>query len=92
MSYSFNVRAADKADARAKVAAELDKVVASQPIHEIDRAQAEAAAEAFLSLLGEPGAQQEISVSVSGSICRWDSDVVTGTMVSVNAAILSKTE
>ena len=94
MSYSFNVRAADKADACAKVTAELDKVVASQPIHEADRAQAQTAAEAFTALLGEPGENQEISVSVSGSISKWADGAqlqsVTGAGVSISASILTK--
>ena len=71
MSYSFNVRAADKAAARAAVAAELDKVVEAQPLHSIDRIHAEAAADAFLDLIGDPGEGQEVSVSVNGSVARF---------------------
>lgn len=95
MSYSFNVRAADKADACAKVAAELDKVVASQPIHQADRDPAQAAAEAFTALLGEPREGQEISVSVSGSASKWadgqQTETVTGAGVSISASLLAKT-
>ncbi len=91
MSYSFNVRAADKAGARAAVAAELDKVVAQQPIHAADRAQAAAAVDAFLDLIGDPGEGQEVSVSVNGSVSRYDSDSLTSASVGVNVCILTKT-
>lgn len=74
MSYSFYVRAANKAEAKEKVAAELAKVVAAQPIHEIDRAQAQAAADAFVDLLDSKDTR-EISMSVNGSV--WSRDGLT---------------
>jgi len=91
MTYSFNVRAADKAAARAAVAAELDKVVEAQPIHAADRAQAAAAADAFLDLIGDPGEGQEVSVSVCGSVSRYGSEALTSASFNVNASILAKT-
>lgn len=66
MSYSFYVRAATKAEAKEKVKEKLDEVVASQPVHEADRAQAQAAAEAFIDLLREDETQ-DVSVNVNGS-------------------------
>lgn len=68
MSYSFYVRAATKADVIAKVVAELDKVVANQPVHSADYAQAKASAEAFLGILPEANDKQDFYVSVSGSV------------------------
>lgn len=85
MSYSFNVRAADKASARELVAAELAKVVASQPIHEHDIAQAQAAADAFIGLVGEVDGL-EISVSVNGSVYTIDG-VFRGAAVGVNVGL-----
>lgn len=85
MSYSFNVRAADKAAACAAVAAELEKVVASQPIHEHDVAQAQAAADAFIDLVGEV-AGLELSVSVNGSVYTVDG-VFRGASVGVNVGL-----
>jgi hypothetical protein len=67
MSYSFNLRAATKADAKARVAAELAKVVQGQPIHEADRAQAQAAADAFIDVLPDDPSQ-DVSVNMSGSV------------------------
>lgn len=67
MSYSFSVRGTSKADAKAKVAADFDKVVAGQPIHARDREAALAAAGAFIDLLGDEH-EREVSVSVSGYV------------------------
>ena len=43
MSYSFAVRAATKAEAREKIAAEFDRVEVAQACHVTDRAAAQAA-------------------------------------------------
>lgn len=68
MSYSFNVRAASKAAAIAAVAAKLDEVAAQQPSHAVDKAQALAAATAFVEVLPEPSDAQDVTVSVNGSV------------------------
>lgn len=66
MSYSFNVKAANKVDAKTAVAAEFDKVViAIQPVHAHDRAAALANANAAIDLLAEKEGK-DISVSVNG--------------------------
>lgn len=76
MSYSFNVRAASKAAVVAAASAELDKVVAAQPVHAAERAQAQAAVEAFVGLVAEPeGTDQELSVSVNGSVGSIDGEL-----------------
>ncbi len=60
MSYSFSVRGATKAEAMEKVNAEMDKVVAGQPIHSADRFQAVEAAEKFVyAVLPNPSDKQE---------------------------------
>jgi glycosyltransferase A (GT-A) superfamily protein (DUF2064 family) len=67
MSYSFGIRAATKALAIAAVAAKLDEVVQSQPVHKADRAQAQAAAEGFVNVLKDDDTK-DITVSVNGSV------------------------
>lgn len=68
MSYSIGVRAATKALVLEKVAEELNKVAAAQPVHDRDRGEAYEAAKAFVGVLAEPAAGQEVVVSVSGSL------------------------
>jgi hypothetical protein len=66
MSYSFSARGATKQEAKDAAAAEFDKVVASQPIHAVDRAPALAAVGAFVDMLAD--SPKAIYVSVSGSL------------------------
>jgi len=69
MSYSFNVKAANKADAKAAVAVEFENVIASQPVHARDKAAALANADAVIDLLvDEAPAGQVISVSCNGYV------------------------
>ena len=89
MSYSFGVRAATKEAAVAAVSAKLDEVVASQPDHAADRAQAQSAAEAFIALLADD-ASRDVVVSVSGWLS-WDTTTrFTDANVSVSANLASK--
>jgi hypothetical protein len=94
MSYSFNVRAHTDEEVIDSIAAEFDKVIASQPIHEADRGQAAAAAEAFLEIIPAPTEDQDYSVSVSGSV-GWtgtlgEGAVVTSASVQVSASLVAK--
>jgi len=93
MSYSFGFKAANKADAKAKIAAELDKVVAMQGVHSKDRVQAEAAGTAFVDLLDDDDSK-DVSVSMSGSLSgNWsgnDLTSFTGANVSVSAGLVAK--
>lgn len=94
MSYSFNIRAATKAAAKAMVAAELDKVVNSQAVHARDRDQAQAAADAFIDTLDEDDSK-DVTVAISGYLSgQWMPDgglqIVTGASVSVNASMAAK--
>ena len=66
MSYSFNVRAATKDEVRKNVGAEMDKVVASQPVHAADAKLAHDTVSSFIDLLRDDDTQ-DISVSVHGS-------------------------
>jgi hypothetical protein len=91
MSYSFNVRGTSKADVKAKVEAELDKVVTSQSVHACDRDQAEAAAAAFIDIVADDDSK-DIQVSVNGSV-GWDRDPthVTAASVAVSASLIART-
>ena len=95
MSYSFSARGATEAETMKKVDAELDKVVASQPVHEADRMQARAAAMAFLNVLPDPSDKQEFYVSVSGSV-GWSGTLgaadqaLTSASVNVGASLVAK--
>lgn len=76
------------------IAAELDKMVGQQPVHEHDQKQAQAVAETFLLLIGEPGEGQQVSVSVCGWL-QWNGGVTaphefTGANVNVSASIVAK--
>lgn len=95
MSYSFQVRAATKSEAKDKVAAKFKEVVAAQACHERDREPALAAANAMIDLLDDTAAEdREVSVMMSGYLSgRWvvsDVSSVTATSVSVQTAWMSK--
>ena len=90
MSYSFSVRCATKVQAMERVVEELDKVVTAQPIHAVDRKQAQAAAEAFVGVIPDPNEQQAVSVYVSGSVSWRDGNVVTSAGVNVSASVVAK--
>lgn len=83
MSYSFTVSAETKAEAKEMLAAEFDKVVDGQPIHAADRDAAQAAAEAFVDILSEPGVDQQIIVNVHGAV----SSLVEGEFIGANVGI-----
>ena len=68
MSYSFTVRGITAAAALAPAAAQMDEVVRQQPPHKVDRDAALANAQAHLDLLAQPTEDQEIVLSMNGSI------------------------
>lgn len=90
MSYSFGIQADSKGEVAGLVEAELDKVVASQPIHENDRKVAQDAAEACVEQLVEPGEGEVVSVSVSGSLGWRAEGEFTSANVSVSASVRQK--
>lgn len=67
MSYSFTIRAASKALALAAVAAELDKVVERDPVHKVDRPQAQHVAELMVGLLPDDDSR-DVSVAMNGYV------------------------
>lgn len=68
MSYYFNFNADSKAAAKEVLQAEFDKVVAQQPVHAADRAQAQAAASAMIDLVPDPSAEEVVYVTCSGNV------------------------
>lgn len=91
MSYSFQVKAATKAEAKAAVAAEFDKVVEQQPTHAQDKAAVIANANAVIDLLVEDDAQ-DVGVSCNGyvswvGVCGADPEPLplVGASISANA-------
>lgn len=87
MSYSFSVTAPSKAEAKEKIAAEFDKILASQPVHAADRASAQAAAEAFVDVLSGPADGEEIAVTVNGYVSLRAEGEFTGASVGVTASV-----
>lgn len=67
MSYSFSVMAADKAAAKAAVAAKFDEMVASQPVHARDRAAVLANANAVIDLLADDDTK-DVRVNFNGYV------------------------
>lgn len=69
MSYSFQVKGATKAEARAAAVAELDKVVDAQPVHAKDRDAALANIDGALAALGSDGDdKRDVALSCNGSV------------------------
>lgn len=66
MSYSFNVRAADKAAAKHAVTEKVFDIAATQPIHQRDRDVIEANAHAVIDLLADDDDTKDIVVSCNG--------------------------
>lgn len=67
MSYSFQVKAATKADAKALVEEEFEKVVRHQPCHARDKAAAIANANAVIDLLADDDTM-DVSVFCHGYV------------------------
>jgi hypothetical protein len=90
MSYSFNVKAATKDEAKAAVVVGFDQVVANQPVHAADKAAVLANANTIIDLLGDNDAK-DISVSCNGWV-QWQStssdgiDTFTGVSVGCTAS------
>lgn len=91
MSYSFIVRAADKAEAKRMIADELQKVVDVQPIHGVDRAQAQAVADAFIDILTDDDTKG-VQVNMHGSVSYTGTEpVMISASVGVTVAVLAST-
>lgn len=90
MSYSFTVKAANKAEAKEKVDEAFSGIVAGQTVHKVDRDAAVAAAGAFIDMLGEPQENDEIQVMMNGSLSWSSENVYTGASVTVQAYLRNK--
>ena len=88
MPYSFNIKAPSRATARALIVEQLGDVVAAQPIHAHDQGAAQAVVDAYMALVREPGASEQLSVSVNGSVT-IDETGATATWVHVNVNVVS---
>lgn len=96
MSYSFNFRAATKAEAKQKAEEELDRVVLAQPVHAQDYDAALATISAYLDMLVDDE-DMDIQVSCHGSVSySWMPDVeptkvpLTQSSLGVSAYLISK--
>lgn len=89
MSYSFTLRAANKADAKAAIEAKVTEVVAQQPVHAADQAAILANAQAILDLLPESKEGCEIGVTMNGYVSgTWQGNALEElTQASVSAQI-----
>lgn len=94
MSYRFEFAAASREQAKQQIAQQFDAIEAEQPAHSLDRAQAAAAADAFLAACPEPGEKQQLYVSMYGSL-NYQREPVTaagvlGASVSVSIALIAR--
>lgn len=65
MSYSISFTVPTKAEAKARVASEMDNIVASQPVHAKDRDPVIAVAGSFIDLLRDDDSK-DVQVQISG--------------------------
>ena len=91
MSFSFTVRGANKPACRQEVVNELDAITQVQPIHAKDVEPILAAVDNHLALLGDPGAEQEAIIHVSGWLAVAN-DVITSASFSVGVSLAQKPE
>ncbi len=88
MIYSISAKAATKAAARAVLVAELDKVVAQQPVHERDREAILANVDANLALLSDPPENLDVAIACNGYIS-WTSGGTAGPGDKTNAVAIN---
>jgi hypothetical protein len=93
MSYSFQVKAPTKADAKNSVIAKFDEVVAQQPIHARDRAAVICNAISVINLLADNDSK-DVLVSCNGYVS-WPSGAVeeaqlNSTAVSASAGYVDR--
>lgn len=90
MSYSFNIKAADKDTARSLVATEVDKVLAMFPVHALDQAAILANANSVIDLSRDLAGNEEISVSVNGYISTNIAGEPSTVSISAGASVYQK--
>lgn len=94
MSYSISFKAPSKAIAKQMADDQISEVVKRDPVHVNDRDAALAALDQMMTVVGEPGELEELSVSLTGSLAgQWVNGsltVITGAGVSVWVGISPK--
>jgi hypothetical protein len=85
MSYSFNIKAANKAAAKETVATKFDEITAQQPIHARDRAAVLANANTVIDLLADDDTK-DISVSCHGHLSWTGAGAFTPETASIGGA------
>lgn len=90
MSYSFTVTADTKAEAKAAIEAEFDKVLTQQPVHAADLPAARVAAAAFVDVLNEPTEAEQVKVNVGGYVSWRTAGEFIGAKLDVNASTVLK--
>lgn len=89
MSFSFNCKAATKAELLVKVRAEMTQVVQNQPIHAVDEGAVIATADAYINMVREDDTTKDFQVSVNGSC--WGSDNKLNQInIGVSAGLIDK--
>ena len=86
MSYSLQFSAKSREEARAMLAAELDRVSEQQPVHRNDREKAQHAAEDMLALLPDPAEGEVFNVHMVGSLT-WRGDPGSNDIVGASVAV-----
>lgn len=89
MSYSFQIRAATKAEAKEKVAIQMATIVQQQAVHAVDVEQARAAANAFIDVI-DGDENRDVVVSMNGSVSLSGDPLITSAAVSVTAYLSAK--
>lgn len=78
MSYSFSIRAADKAAAKAAVEAKVAEIVAQQPVHAADAEHIKANAFNAIDILVDAKEGCEVAVSANGYVSgSWQGQEIT---------------
>ena len=87
MSFSFVARAGSTIDLVDAAAAEMSKVVTSQPDHAHDAESVMDVVKAYAGLVREPTKDEELVMNVHGSIS-WDINVPVGEDRTYNTAVI----
>lgn len=84
MSFSFAVRGASIAAVLPLAKAEIEKVIAQQPLHSYDAPSVIELAERYLALASEPNEGSEITLNLHGSVWFFGDGVLGGLSGGVN--------
>jgi hypothetical protein len=93
MSYSVTAKGATKNEALGDIIKQLDEVVGNQPTHAADIEQVKTSVDAFVKVLPEAAADEEVSISANGYLS-WQGDSTqprfTSAHFSVTAGLVKK--